>query len=139
MNLKEILWTRPNEWFDSFEMDHDKFIIFPILPALIINQYSNNAATWFYISLIVIYIIYRLFWLNGKQKEDQTEEHEESEDDYNFTPIFFKSATREHLYDALESAKLSRQLAAAQENMNEFDYWEIVIEDIENLIENYSE
>jgi len=137
--LKEYLWTRPNEWFDDFEMDDGKFIFFPILPAVIINLYSDNAAKWFYGSLIICYMIYRLFWWNKKPAEDQNEEREESEDDYDFTPVFFKSATREHLFNALESAKLSRQLAAAQENTSEFDYWEIVIEDIENLIENYSE
>jgi hypothetical protein len=135
--LKEYLWTRPNEWLDKQGSDQFYLLIPAAIPALIINQNAGLIqALLFYATYGFIFSLYRMFW---GQPVATIEEYEESEDDYDFTPIFFKSAAREHLYNALESAKLSRQLAAAREDTSEFDYWEIVIQDIENLIENYSE
>jgi hypothetical protein len=136
--FKEYLWTRPNEWFDDYDIDNGKFILLPILPTLVVNAYYSNIAVWFYLSCVSIYAIYRLIGCFIRSKPyDLDDEPEQSE--FNFTPVFFKSSTREQLFGALESAKTSRQLAAALENTSEFDYWEIVIEDIENLIENYSD
>jgi len=134
--LKEYFWVWPNEWFDKKNCDFLWGFIFPLAPSLLTNEYFEGYAFRVFITWMLCFALYRFIW----NQFNPTEEPDfDDESDYDFNPIFLKSATREHLLSALESAKTSRQLAAAQENDEEFECWETVILDIEGLIENYSE
>jgi len=134
--IKNWLWIKPNEYFDIYWPHLG--IILNINVGLIILDWIfnfNNPVVDFTTGIGAILGIYRLFW--EWLSEEEIEEDEVSS--YDFDPIFFKSATREHLFSALESAKLSRQLAAAQEDDWEFQCWELVIQDIESVIDSYGE
>jgi hypothetical protein len=135
--IKELLWTRPNEWFDKKDSDFIWAFIVPLAPTLLADEYFEDAAFRVFITWALCFGFYRLIWNQFNSTRDEVEPSQEKR--YDFTPIFFKSATRQDLFDALESAKLSRQLSAAKGDSEEFEHWEVVILDIENLIENYSE
>ncbi len=133
--IKQLLWVQPNLWFDGQDCDAVWTFILPVVPSCLVNLYFGSDGFSVWLLWAILFSLYRFIW----ERLNPAKEEELEVSEYDFGPTFFKSNTREHLFSALESAKTNRQLAAAQELDDEFEYWEFVISDIENLIDSYEE